>query len=80
MLFLLMAMTSCSAPPEVPVPEISAPPAKSMAGIRVLTNDGGHLSWSKKLNKIAALIITNRPETRKRGSGIIILIDLPESF
>jgi hypothetical protein len=73
-------MTSCSAPKKVPDPEINVPSAKSIVGIRVLTNDGGHLSWCKKFNKIAALIITNRPETRKRGSVIIVLIDLPESF
>ena len=33
--------------------------------------------WSPDGKQLAALIITNRPETRNRGSGIIVLIDLP---
>jgi hypothetical protein len=33
--------------------------------------------WSPDGKQLAALIILNRPETRKRGSGIIVLIDLP---
>ena len=33
--------------------------------------------WSPDGSQLAALVITNRPETRKRGSGIIVLIDLP---
>ena len=134
LLFLFPVMTSCSAAPEQPAPEINVAPGKNIPGIRVLTDDGGHLSWSKKINKIAfdrlgsdghfdfwiinrngvlkkrltwfhstnhphfldrefavaadfdwspdgsqlaALVITNRPDTRKRGSGIIVLINLP---
>ena len=34
--------------------------------------------WSPDGSQIAALVLTNRPETRNRGSGIIALIDLPE--
>jgi len=52
-IFLLLVMTSCSAVTETPAPEINVPRGKSTAGIKILTNDGGHLSWSKKLNKIA---------------------------
>jgi Tol biopolymer transport system component len=33
--------------------------------------------WSPDGKKIAALVITNRPDTRKRGSGINFLINLP---
>jgi len=33
--------------------------------------------WSPEGRQIAALVLTNRPETRKRGSGIDVLIDLP---
>ncbi len=53
LLFLLLVMISCSAAPEPPVPDINVPSGKNISGIRVLTNDGGHLAWSKKLNKIA---------------------------
>ena len=34
--------------------------------------------WSPDGGRIAALVLTNRPETRDRGSGINVLIDLPE--
>jgi Tol biopolymer transport system component len=34
--------------------------------------------WSPDGSQIAALILTNRPETRDRGSGINVLIDLPK--
>jgi len=33
--------------------------------------------WRRDGNQIAALVLINRPETRKRGSGIDVLIDLP---
>jgi Tol biopolymer transport system component len=33
--------------------------------------------WSPNGKQIAGLVITHRPETRKRGSGVIVLIDLP---
>ena len=33
--------------------------------------------WSPDGSQIMGLVITNRPETRRRGSGIIVLIDLP---
>ena len=33
--------------------------------------------WSPDGTQIAGLVVTNRPDTRKRGSGIIVLIDLP---
>lgn len=36
--------------------------------------------WSPEGNRIMALVITNRPNTRKRGRGIIVLIGLPASF
>ena len=35
--------------------------------------------WSPDGSRIAALVLTNRPETRNRGSGLNVLIDLPES-
>ncbi|NNL77445.1 MAG: hypothetical protein HKO68_14010 [Desulfobacterales bacterium] len=35
--------------------------------------------WSPDGSQIAGLILTNRPETRKRGSGINVLIDLPNN-
>ena len=34
--------------------------------------------WSPDGRRIAALVLTNRPETRDRGSGINVMIELPE--
>ena len=34
--------------------------------------------WSPDGTQIAALVLTNRPETRNRGSGMNVLIELPE--
>ncbi|UCG04776.1 MAG: hypothetical protein JSV83_12675 [Desulfobacterales bacterium] len=36
--------------------------------------------WSPDGSQIAGLVLTNKPDTRKRGSGINILIDLPWNF
>jgi hypothetical protein len=33
--------------------------------------------WSPGGDQIMGLAITNRPDTRRRGSGLIVLIDLP---
>lgn len=33
--------------------------------------------WSPDGRRIAALVLTNKPDTRKRGSGIIVMIDRP---
>jgi hypothetical protein len=33
--------------------------------------------WSPSGDQIMGLVITNRPDTRRRGSGLIVLIDLP---
>lgn len=33
--------------------------------------------WSPSGNQIMGLVITQRPDTRRRGSGLIVLIDLP---
>jgi Tol biopolymer transport system component len=35
--------------------------------------------WSPDGSQIAGLVLTNRPETRKRGSGINVLIELPKN-
>jgi Tol biopolymer transport system component len=35
--------------------------------------------WSPDGTRIAALVLTNRPETGDRGSGLNVLIDLPEN-
>ena len=97
--FLFIAVACVSAQHDAPT--ILAQPEDNMAGITIITENGGHLAWGKKKNKIAfdrlgkdkyfdlwimnpdgsqiaALVITNRPETRDRGSGLIVLIDLPE--
>jgi hypothetical protein len=33
--------------------------------------------WSASGKQIIGLVITHRPDTRRRGSGLIVLIDLP---
>jgi hypothetical protein len=33
--------------------------------------------WSPSGNQIIGLVITHRPVTPRRGSGLIVLIDLP---
>jgi hypothetical protein len=33
--------------------------------------------WSPDGSQIMGLVITHRPDTRRRGSGLIVLIDLP---
>jgi hypothetical protein len=81
-------------------PTVLAQPSDNLAGITIITENGGHLAWSKENNKIAfdrlgkdkyfdlwimnpdgsriaALVLTHRPETRDRGSGMNVLIDLP---
>jgi len=35
--------------------------------------------WSPDGKKIAGLIITHKPDTDKRGSGMVVLIDIPEN-
>jgi hypothetical protein len=35
--------------------------------------------WSPDGTRIAGLVLTNMPDTRKRGSGMNVLIDLPEN-
>jgi Tol biopolymer transport system component len=36
--------------------------------------------WSPSGNQIIALVITNRPDTHRRGSGLMVMIDLPSIF
>ena len=124
---LFILLSACAAQVEEPPPEVLALPGKSIAGLQIITEDGGHLAWSKKTNQIAfdrlgkdgyfdlwvmnpdgsgqkrltpnhpllpnkhigqpawhpsgnqiiGLVITHRPDTPKRGSGLIKLIDLP---
>ena len=37
------------------------------------------LDWSPDGSQIAGLVLTNKPDTRKRGSGVNVLIDLPRN-
>ena len=89
---------------ETDTPTVPVQTRDNTAGITLITQNGGHLAWSKEHNKIAfdrlgkdkyfvvpadfdwspdgnriaALVLTNRPETKNRGSGINVMIDLPE--
>ena len=38
--------------PEQP-PQMPVPAGQKISGLRMVTEDGGHLAWSKKINKIA---------------------------
>ena len=132
---LLVLAVSCITP-ENDTPTVLTHTKDDTAGITIITENGGHLAWSKKNNKIAfdrlgkdkyfdlwimnrdgsdkrrltwfhtpghphylnkpfavaadfdwspdgtqiaALVLTNRPETRNRGSGVNVLIDLPQN-
>ena len=50
-LFILLA--ACAGSVEEHPPEVVAPPGKNIARLQIITEDGGHLAWSKKTNKIA---------------------------
>jgi hypothetical protein len=50
------------------------------SGSRASTPNAGssgakYFRWSPDGRQMTGLVITNRPDTRKRGSGIIVLID-----
>jgi hypothetical protein len=113
--YLFILLTACAGSVEERPPEVLVPRGKNIAGLKIITEDGGHLSCSKKTNQngshknrltwfhapkhphylagsfavaadfdwspgenqIIALVITHRPDTRRRGSGLIVMIDLP---
>jgi Tol biopolymer transport system component len=50
--FFITTVASCVTT-ENEAPRILAPSKKNMAGITILTENGGHLAWSRKINKIA---------------------------
>ena len=50
--FLILS-AACVGPVEAPLPEVLAPQGINTAGIQIITEDGGHLAWSKKTNQIA---------------------------
>jgi hypothetical protein len=49
----LLLLTACAGPVEEHPPEIRVPPGENIAGLKIITEDGGHLAWSKKTNQIA---------------------------
>jgi Tol biopolymer transport system component len=52
-LYFFTVTTACSVPTDTPAHKLVVPPGENMAGVRTITEDGGHLSWSRKSNKIA---------------------------
>jgi hypothetical protein len=50
-LFVLIA--ACAGPAAKHPPKARAPSAKNISGIRIVTDNGSHLAWSKKINKVA---------------------------
>ncbi len=49
--FLLLA--ACTGPVQEHPREAPPPPVKNMADLQIITQDGGHLAWSKKYKKVA---------------------------
>ena len=50
---LLILLAACTAPGEKHPPAVSVPRGENLAGLKIITEDGGHLSWSKKTGQIA---------------------------
>ncbi|MGD9081485.1 MAG: hypothetical protein PVG96_19210, partial [Desulfobacterales bacterium] len=50
---VLMLSAACAGPIEEHPPEVLVPQGQNIAGLKIITEDGGHLAWSKKTNKIA---------------------------
>ena len=50
---LLLLLTACAGPKEKRPPEIRVPADENIAGLKIITEDGGHLAWCKKTNQIA---------------------------
>ena len=50
--FLILS-TACVGPVEEPSPKVLAQRGINTAGLQIITEDGGHLAWSKKTNQIA---------------------------
>ena len=48
-----IVITTCARPAQEHLPGVLALPGKNIAGIRILTENGGHLAWNKKTNRIA---------------------------
>ena len=50
---LLLLLGACTGPLEEHPPAVRVPPGQDIAGLKIITEDGGHLAWSKKTNQIA---------------------------
>ncbi|MBW2470771.1 MAG: PD40 domain-containing protein [Deltaproteobacteria bacterium] len=49
----LLLLGACAGPAEERPPAVRVPPGQDIAGLRIITEDGGHLAWSKQTNRIA---------------------------
>ncbi len=62
--YLIIIAVSCAGS-ENELPDVLIQPKENLAGIRILTRDGGHLAWSKKK-------ITRSPSTGLEKTGTLI--------
>ena len=51
--YLFVLLIACAGPVEERPPAVRVPPGENIAGLKIVTEDGGHLAWSKKTNQIA---------------------------
>jgi hypothetical protein len=51
-LSLLLLLAACAGPKEERPREILLPAGEKIAGLKIMTEDGGHLAWSKKKQSI----------------------------
>ena len=49
----LLLLGACAGPAEERPPAVRVPPGQDIAGLKIITEDGGHLAWSKQTNRIA---------------------------
>jgi Tol biopolymer transport system component len=49
----LLLLGACAGPVEQRPPAVRVPPGQDIAGLKIITEDGGHLAWSKRTNQIA---------------------------
>jgi hypothetical protein len=50
---LFILLSASAGPVEEHPPRVLVPPGKNIAGLQIITEDGGHLAWSKKTHQIA---------------------------
>ena len=57
----LLLLGACAGPVEQRPPAVRVPPGQDIAGLKIITEDGGHLAWSKRTNQIAFDLRIDQP-------------------